>query len=131
MQHLPFGCDDCDLTGYKGRVGIYEMLVLDDAIRGAVRSGGRNDEIRTLARNNGMKLMQEYALDRVRQGETTLDEVLRVVPFEQIHATYCSACRHELSPAFVFCPYCGEKKSAPDVSSQQRHSLVEQGAHEE
>jgi type IV pilus assembly protein PilB len=130
-QHLPNGCDACDLTGYKGRIGIYEMLVIDDAIRGAVRSGGRNDEIRSLARNNGMKLMQEYALDRVRQGLTTLDEVQRVVPFEQIKASYCDSCHHELSPAFVYCPYCGEKKSGAEPSRPARHSLVGQGAHEE
>jgi type IV pilus assembly protein PilB len=130
-QHLPSGCDTCDLTGYKGRIGIYEMLVLDDAIRGAVRTGARNDEIRTLARNNGMKLMQEYALDRVRLGGTTLDEVLRVVPFEPIHANYCSACHHELSPAFVFCPYCGEKKSPAEPSKAAHHSLVGQGAQEQ
>jgi type IV pilus assembly protein PilB len=130
-QHLPNGCDACDLTGYKGRIGIYEMLVLDDAIRGAVRSGDRNDEIRSLARNNGMKLMQEHALDRVRQGLTTLEEVQRVVPFEQINASYCTACHHELSPAFVFCPYCGEKKTSAEPSRATRHSLVGQGAHEE
>ena len=130
-QHLPNGCDACDLTGYKGRIGIYEMLVLDDAIRGAVRSGGRNDEVRSLARNNGMKLMQEYALDRVRQGLTTLEEVQRVVPFEQTNAPYCAACHHELSPSFVFCPYCGEKKSGAEHSRPTRHSLVGQGAHEE
>jgi len=130
-QRVAIGCDYCDLTGYKGRIGIYEMLLLDDAIRQAVRSGGRNDEIRTLARNNGMKLMQEYALDRVRQGQTTLDEVLRVVPFEAIHATYCASCRHELSPAFVYCPYCGEKKSGAESSSSPHDSLVGQGAHDE
>jgi type IV pilus assembly protein PilB len=130
-QHLPNGCDACDLTGYKGRIGIYEMLVLDDAIRGAVRSGGRNEEIRSLARNNGMKLMQEYALDRVRQGLTTLDEVQRVVPFEQINVSYCAACHHELSPAFVFCPYCGEKKHGAEPVRSPRHSLVGQGANDE
>ena len=131
IQHLPNGCDACDLTGYRGRIGIYEMLVLDDAIRGAVRSGGRNDEIRSLARNNGMKLMQEYALDRVLQGLTTLDEVLRVVPFEQISGSYCAACHHELSPAFVFCPYCGEKKGGAEHLQSAGHSMVGQGAHEE
>jgi type II secretory ATPase GspE/PulE/Tfp pilus assembly ATPase PilB-like protein len=130
-QHLPNGCDACDLTGYKGRIGIYEMLVLDDAIRGAVRSGGRNDEVRSLARNNGMKLMQEYALDRVREGLTTLEEVQRVVPFEQINTSYCAACHHELSRSFVFCPYCGEKKSGAEHSRPTRHSLVGQGPHEE
>jgi type IV pilus assembly protein PilB len=125
-QHIPTGCDNCDLTGYKGRVGIYEMLVLDEPTRAAVRSGGRNDEIRLLARNNGMKLMQEYALDRVRQGKTTLDEVLRVVPFESIRGTYCGGCSHELSPSFLFCPYCGEKRNAESIRPSE-HTFAGQG----
>jgi type IV pilus assembly protein PilB len=131
MQHSPNGCDDCDSTGYKGRIGIYEILLLDDSIRGAVRSGGRNDEIRTLARNNGMKLMQEYALDRVREGLTTLDEVVRVVPFESITATYCAACHRELASAFHYCPYCGERKTGAESSHPAQASLVGQGAEEE
>lgn len=126
-QHIPVGCDDCDLTGYKGRVGIYEMLVLDESIRDAIRSGGRNDVIRMQARQNGMKLMQQYALDRVCQGLTTLDEVQRVVPFEKIHATYCGSCNHEISPAFVYCPYCGEKKSSRNFAGADE-SMVEEGA---
>jgi type IV pilus assembly protein PilB len=126
-QHIPVGCDDCDLTGYKGRVGIYEMLVLDEAIRGAIRSGGRNDVIRMQARQNGMKLMQQYALDRVCQGLTTLDEVHRVVPFEKIHATYCGSCNHELAPAFTYCPYCGEKRPG-QISPGAEEAMVEQGA---
>jgi type IV pilus assembly protein PilB len=127
MQHIPVGCDACDLTGYKGRVGIYEMLVLDDAIRGAIRSGGRNDVIRLQARQNGMKLMQQYALDRVCQGLTTLDEVQRVIPFEKIHATYCGSCNHELAPAFIYCPYCGEKRPG-EISAGADEAMVEEGA---
>ncbi len=130
-QHAPNGCDTCDLTGYKGRVGIYELLLFDETIRGAVRSGVRNDEIRSLARENGMRLMQEYALEHVRQGLTTLEEVRRVVPFERIRASLCAACRHELSPAFLFCPYCGQKKADTESARQPHHSLVGQGASEE
>jgi type IV pilus assembly protein PilB len=126
-QHVPTGCDTCDLTGYKGRVGIYEMLMVDDAVRSAIRSGDKNDEIRALARHNGMKLMQEYALERVRQGQTTLEEVLRVVPFEKIHTTQCDACQRELSPSFLFCPYCGEKRNADFVRAEGQ-TLVGQGA---
>jgi type IV pilus assembly protein PilB len=127
-QCIPTGCDVCDMTGYKGRVGIYEILVMNDPIRAAVRSGGRNDEIRSLAQTNGMKLMQEYAIDRVRQGLTTLDEVQRVVPFEPIRTTYCSTCQYELSPAFLFCPYCGGKTNSGEGANSRQHSLVEQGA---
>ena len=128
QQHIPTGCDACDLTGYKGRVGIYELLVLDDGIRTAVRNGGRNDEIRNLARHNGMKLMQEYALERVREGLTTLDEAQRVVPFEMIRAVHCDDCHRELSPVFLFCPYCGTKKHAPDGLNSTSNALVGHGA---
>lgn len=126
MQSIPIGCDSCDLTGYKGRVGIYEMLVLNEHLRSAVRSGSRNDEVRVLAQHDGMKLMQQYALDRVREGLTTLDEALRVVPFEPIRSTGCPSCHRELSPAFLFCPYCGNKTS--DIQHDHLHSLVEQGS---
>jgi len=123
-QSIPIGCDECDLTGYKGRIGIYEMLVLNDQTRSAVRNGSRNDEVRALARQNGMKLMQEYALERVREGLTTLDEVQRVVPFEPIRAIACPSCHRELSPAFFFCPYCGNKADGTEPDG----SLVEQGS---
>ena len=127
-QSIPVGCDNCDLTGYKGRVGIYEMLVLNDQLRSAVRSGSRNDEVRAMARQNGMKLMQEYALDQVREGLTTLDEALRVVPFEPIRAVACSSCQRELSPAFLFCPFCGSKAATIETDDHHPHSLVEEGS---
>jgi hypothetical protein len=107
------------------------MLLLDDAIRSAVRSGGRNEDIRTLARHNGMKLMQEFALARVRDGLTTLDEVQRVVPFEQMNKTQCPTCQQELSPAFIFCPYCGEQVAQQEKPKRRRRSLVGQGAAKE
>jgi type IV pilus assembly protein PilB len=129
-QHFPRGCEACDDTGYKGRVGIYELLVMDDSIRAAVRSGERVDDVRALARRNGMKLMHEYALDQVLEGLTTLDEVLRVVPFERIAAMRCASCQQELSPAFLFCPYCGERTGEDKTASHSR-SLVEQGAAKE
>ena len=128
-QFFPQGCEACDGTGYKGRVGIYEMLAMDEAVRVAVRSGERNEEIRALARHNGMKAMHEYALDRVREGLTTLDEALRLIPFERIAAARCAACRQELSPAFVFCPYCGER-AAETEKPTARESLAGQGVRE-
>ena len=91
--YIPGGCAQCDNSGFKGRVGIYEVLVLDEQIRGAIRSGMRDEEVRNMARSGGMRLMQEDALEKVKQGVTTLDEVLRVVPFENIQALF-EAC-HE------------------------------------
>jgi type IV pilus assembly protein PilB len=102
------GCGKCDNTGFKGRVGIYETLIMDEQIRACVRSSFRDDEIRNLARSGGMKMMQEDALNKVKAGITTIDEVLRVVPFEQTTAiSRCRSCGKALAPAFLFCPYCG------------------------
>src|SRR5713101_6229319 len=116
VQRVVDGCDECDLTGYKGRIGIYEMLVLDDSIRSAIRDGGRTDTIRALARAGGMRLMHEYALQHVLQGLTTLEEVQRVVPLEQVSIAACTSCLRELSPVFLFCPYCGEKRAIQEAS---------------
>jgi type IV pilus assembly protein PilB len=111
------GCDNCDLTGYKGRVGVYEMLCLDEPIRNAIRDGGRTEVIHSLAGAAGMRLMHEYALENIHGGVTTLEEVLRVVPIENSTTTNCHVCRRELAPTFAFCPYCGERKADGDAKS--------------
>jgi type II secretory ATPase GspE/PulE/Tfp pilus assembly ATPase PilB-like protein len=105
--YVPVGCTECDNSGYKGRVGIYELLMLDEQIRSAIRSGARDEEIRNLARSGGMRLMQEDALEKVKQGITTMEEVLRVVPFDSAVLVRCRNCGGTLVPAFMFCPYCG------------------------
>lgn len=125
-RYTPDGCDECDLTGYKGRMGIYELLHLDDSIRSAIRDGGRSDAIRTLARANAMRLMHEYALEHVLQGLTTLEEVQRVVPLEQVAPINCPSCLRELSSSFAYCPYCGEKRTAHELPLPQQ-SAVELG----
>ena len=127
-HHVPKGCEACDQTGYKGRVGIYEILVFDDAIRSAVRNGGRNDEIRDLARHAGMKMMQEYALDAIREGLTTLEEAHRVVPFDLTQGLQCEDCQRELSPVFLYCPYCGVKRPETSATKVSDKTLVEHGA---
>jgi type IV pilus assembly protein PilB len=109
-HRVPKGCESCDFTGYRGRVGIYEMLRFNDAIRQAARSGNHNEEMKTLARHNGFKFMQEHALELVRDGVTTLEEVRRVVPFGEMNAEACSNCGRELATGFAFCPVCGAKR---------------------
>lgn len=124
-QYLAVGCDRCEGTGYKGRVGVYEMLALTETIRSIIRSGGRSDEIHAIAHHDGMRRMQDYAIDRVNEGATTLDEVLRVVPFEHIFSLRCRSCQKELSPAFQFCPYCGRGQN--DSQTAKPRVLVGQG----
>ncbi|MDR2112750.1 MAG: type II secretion system ATPase GspE [Candidatus Accumulibacter sp.] len=72
------GCAACNYTGYRGRTGLYELLVVDDAVRSLVHRGGNEQDIREQALANGMQLLRGDGVSRVLAGETTLDEVLRV-----------------------------------------------------
>jgi type IV pilus assembly protein PilB len=129
VQCVPVGCAECDHTGYKGRVGVYEMLLLDESVKTAVRTGARVDEIRSLARSAGMKLMQEDAVEKLRLGVTSLEEIQRVVPFEKLASPRCSGCGRELPPAFLYCPYCGSKRGgAGRPAPVARPGLIKEGA---
>lgn len=105
----PRGCEICDYTGYKGRVGIYEFLMIDESIRAILRGEYKPDLVRTAARAAGMRRMQEDALDKLRAGVTTLEEIVRVVPMETLANNGCERCGHALQPGFRFCPYCGTR----------------------
>ena len=72
------GCDVCHDTGFTGREGIYEVLVVDDAIREAVVKRIDANEIMKIAVSSGMETMLENGIQKVKEGITTLDEVLRV-----------------------------------------------------
>lgn len=75
------GCHMCSDSGYKGRVGIYEMLLLDDSVRSAILAKQPANEVRELARISGdMFLMQEDGIVKALLGHTTLEEVILHAP---------------------------------------------------
>ncbi len=73
------GCEACRQTGYKGRIGIFELLVVTDRIRSLVLARAPATEIREAARSEGMRTMREDGLEKVLEGLSTVEEVLRVV----------------------------------------------------
>ena len=73
------GCETCYHTGYTGRPGIFEVLVVDDAMRAAIVRRASRDEIRTLAHAAGTTSMLEDGVEKVKNGITTIEELLRVV----------------------------------------------------
>ncbi|HMK56386.1 MAG TPA: type II secretion system ATPase GspE [Dissulfurispiraceae bacterium] len=72
------GCEMCANTGYYGRTGLYELLVVDDEIRKMVLKNVDSIQIRKVAKKRGMVTLVEYGIQRVKEGMTTLSEVLRV-----------------------------------------------------
>ena len=72
------GCMACSETGYKGRVALYEVMLIKDNIKEAVLQGASALELRELGRKNGMQTLREAGLQKIREGMTTVEEVLRV-----------------------------------------------------
>lgn len=73
------GCEKCGGSGYSGRIVLSEVIVADNDIREAILRRASSDEIKRIAIRNGMTPMFEDGIKKVLQGETTLEEVLRVV----------------------------------------------------
>jgi general secretion pathway protein E len=72
------GCERCGGTGYRGRVGLYELLMLSDEIRHLITSGADANVIRRRAEQEGMLTLREDALSKLQAGVTTPEEVVRV-----------------------------------------------------
>ncbi len=74
----PVGCSRCSQSGYKGRVGIYSVMRLTEQIKEKTVAHAPEAEIGDLAREEGMLTLREDGLGKVRAGQTSLEEVLRV-----------------------------------------------------
>ncbi len=72
------GCPACNNSGYKGRIALYEVMLVNDEIRKLVLEGGSADEIKKAAVRFGMKTLRMSGLTKVKEGITTIEEVLRV-----------------------------------------------------
>ncbi len=70
------GCKNCDFTGFKGRMGVFELLLLNSELRNAIQKGLSESEIKSMAKVN---TLQEDAMEKLKQGLTTVSELLRVV----------------------------------------------------
>jgi type II secretory ATPase GspE/PulE/Tfp pilus assembly ATPase PilB-like protein len=73
------GCSFCRQSGFKGRIGIYEILKIDDKIRELILSGASSEEIRRAAIQRGMRTLKHDGLLKALQGVTTPEEVMRVI----------------------------------------------------
>ncbi|MFN0007064.1 MAG: GspE/PulE family protein [Planctomycetota bacterium] len=71
------GCERCHQTGYRGRSGLFEILIVDDQVRRGVSERASSQEIRAAARAGGMKTLRESGIDALLAGKTTVEEVLR------------------------------------------------------
>ncbi len=73
------GCQECGGTGYRGRTGVFEVLIFDDELRAMIVDKASMSELQAYAEKTGMTTLRQNAIDLVAKGITTLDEAIRVV----------------------------------------------------
>jgi type IV pilus assembly protein PilB len=78
------GCARCNNSGYKGRVGLYELMYITDEIRDMVTADASVDDVRNFARTQGMTTLREAGLKLIFDGQTTIDEVVRETVMEDV-----------------------------------------------
>lgn len=76
--YQPKGCFQCKNSGYKGRLGIYEIMVINEEIRELILERSSTAKIKKLACKTGMKTLRQDALRRAQKGQTSLEEVFRI-----------------------------------------------------
>lgn len=121
-RELPFkfyrgtGCSTCGNVGYKGRTVIEEVMIMGRQIRELVQSGASDDKIREAAMATGMSTLGISGLQRIEDGITTLDEVLKAVQQKEELTSVCPHCSKTVSLDFKDCPYC-KKPLVPTCDS--------------
>ena len=78
------GCTQCNGTGYRGRVAIHELVIINRELRELISAGATQEGLTDAARRNqGMTSLREAALQLVREGETTPEELLKITFYEE------------------------------------------------
>ncbi len=109
-------CPTCQGRGYKGRIGVYEVVRINEGLASAIAKGASTDVIRKLSIQAGMKTLLGYGLDMVREGHTTLEEVERMLLTDTeleserraraLTTLTCTGCGAGLKDEWLECPYC-------------------------
>ena len=101
------GCDSCFNGGYRGRVGCYEVMRLNDELRDLISKGVSTAMLRFAAKQAGMVPLKEYSLRLVGLGLTTPEECIRVTISDTSGGEkLCTKCRNPIGDDFVKCPFC-------------------------
>ena len=80
FKHNPKGCPKCGVSGYKGRVGIHELMITTDELVDGINKGVETSELKSIAMRGGMKTLHQDSLIKVKDGLSTLEEAIATVP---------------------------------------------------
>ncbi|MFB3904841.1 MAG: ATPase, T2SS/T4P/T4SS family [Acidobacteriota bacterium] len=120
------GCRECGNSGYRGRIGVYELLTVTPEIGEVIRTEGASEAHLLEAAGPQMRPMAQDALAKLRQGVTTFEEIERVLslsPRPAAKTATCPSCSATVTATWLACPFCGASlraspASAPDATGR-------------
>jgi RNA polymerase subunit RPABC4/transcription elongation factor Spt4 len=104
------GCASCDGQGYRGRLGLYEILVMDEDFQNLITTTRNETELTRAARAAGMQSLRDEGKARIAEGLTSPEELLRVLGPAVRLDCICEGCGRALRSGFVACPWCGQSR---------------------
>jgi type IV pilus assembly protein PilB len=108
LSYKGAGCAHCNRTGYRGRVGVFEVLTVDATLRELIAKDAPEPTLLKAAVANGMRYLLEDGLEKIGQGVTSIAELLRVIYIrDEETRKACQACGESISAEMKVCPQCG------------------------
>ena len=110
VYYQAVGCSNCGGSGYTGRMAVHEMLPMTKTLRELIGRKAPEVDILTAMRQQGMRFLIDRSLEKVREGETTINEIFRVMQLEEqekvAFGQSCPSCKAPIELEFAICPNC-------------------------
>ncbi|MFN4149480.1 MAG: ATPase, T2SS/T4P/T4SS family, partial [Candidatus Sericytochromatia bacterium] len=103
------GCSHCDGTGYKGRLGVFEFLEVDSNIKSMISQREPESEIYKYLKDKGMRFLLDDAVEKIILGQTSAEEVMRIIQRTDISKLICPNCKEAIKDTYSICPHCNTR----------------------
>jgi predicted RNA-binding Zn-ribbon protein involved in translation (DUF1610 family) len=101
------GCEHCNQIGYAGRIGLFEVFPVDGELKKMIHHEATETELMRASKWTGMTTLLDDAHEKLQQGVTTCEEVLRVLGPQNHVEIPCPQCGFKMEERYPFCPSCG------------------------
>lgn len=103
------GCESCNMTGYSGRIGIFEVFPINGEIKQLIHQGAGESDLKRVSKLTGMTSLLDAGIEKIKAGLTTFNEILRVLGPQNTVEIVCGHCNELMSERYDYCYRCGHK----------------------